>query len=416
MIWQNIKNAFISIKSAKLRSFLTVIGVVIGVFAVLVMIGVGDGVKKDISGEISSLGTNVLTVASGRIGQSSSQRQTSQQQQRQTSGFPFSGGFGTSTLTEKDVASIKNISDIDKITTFGIISSSVVSGNYSSEGAFVVSAEPNYFSIRNIKLSEGREITDRDNEDKKLVAVIGSNTKADLFGDENAIGKKLTLRGKEFEVVGITKKSDGGLSFGSSSDDVVIIPYNTGVELTGKNEIFRILVQVNDAKNIDSVKSEITKAIQQNHAGEDDFSVLTQEDLLGTFNSILDILTTFVVAIAAISLLVGGIGIMNIMLVTVSERTKEIGIRKAMGATFGNILGQFMTESIVISLIGGIIGVLVSYLAGFVIKRLANITPVFSPRALLAALGVSLLVGIVFGTAPAIKAARKNPIQALKSL
>jgi len=414
MIWQNIKNAFISIKSAKLRSFLTVIGVVIGVFAVLVMIGVGDGVKKDIGGEISSLGTNVLTVASGKIGQTNVQTQNNQQQR--TGQLGFSGGFGTSTLTQEDVRSLKNISDIDKITTFGIISSSVQNGIYSSPGAFVVSAEPNYFSIRNIKLSEGREISDKDNKDKKYVAVIGSNTQTDLFGKENAIGKKITLRGREFEVIGITKKSDGGLSFGASSDDVVIVPYDTGVELTGKNEIFRILVQVNDANNIGEVKKAIADVIKSNHAGEEDFSVLTQDELLGTFNSILDILTTFVVAIAAISLLVGGIGIMNIMLVTVSERTKEIGIRKAMGATFGNILGQFLTESIVISLIGGIIGVGLSYFAGFVIRSLTDITPVFSVKALIAALGVSLIVGIIFGTAPAVKAARKNPIQALKSL
>jgi putative ABC transport system permease protein len=414
MIWQNIKNAFISIKSAKLRSFLTVIGVVIGVFAVLVMIGVGDGVKKDVGGEISSLGTNVLTVASGRIGQSNVQTQNNQQQR--SGQFGFSGGFGTSTLTQEDVNSLKNISDIDKITTFGIISSSVQNGVYSSPGAFVISAEPSYFGIRNIKLSEGREITDADNKDKKYVAVIGSNTKADLFGEGDAIGKKISLRGKEFEVIGITKKSDGGLSFGASSDDVVIVPYDTGSELTGKNEIFRILVQVNDANNVEEVKKAMIDKIKSNHAGEEDFSVLTQDELLGTFNSILDILTAFVVAIAAISLLVGGIGIMNIMLVTVSERTKEIGIRKAMGATFGNILGQFLTESIVISLIGGVIGVGLSYLAGFVIERLTDITPVFSARALIAAIGVSLLVGIIFGTAPAIKAARKNPIQALKSL
>ncbi len=414
MIWQNIKNAFISLKSAKLRSFLTVIGVVIGVFAVLVMVGVGDGVKNDIGGQISSLGTNVLTISSGRIGQSSTTARNGQQQR--ASAIPITGGFGTSTLTEKDANSASKIDNISRVATFGVISSSVVRNDLTSNTAFVISAEPNYFSVRNVKLSEGRYFTDNDNINKKYVTVIGSDTKSNLFGDEDPIGKKISLRGKDFEVIGVTKKSETGLSFGASSDDVVIIPLNTGIELTGKNEIFRILVQVDDAKNIDGVKNSLMQSIKSNHSGEEDFSVLTQEELLGTFNSILNILTTFVVAIAAISLLVGGIGIMNIMLVTVSERTREIGIRKAMGATFGNILGQFLTESVIISLIGGIIGVICSYLAGFIIKRLANITPVYSPKALLAALGVSLLVGVIFGTAPAIKAARKNPIQALKSL
>lgn len=173
---------------------------------------------------------------------------------------------------------------------------------------------------------------------------------------------------------------------------------------------------MDNSANTASVQSNIQEKVKQNHAGTEDFSVLTQEDLLSTFNSILDILTTFVVAIAAISLIVGGIGIMNIMLVTVTERTREIGIRKAMGATFGNIMGQFMTEAIIISLMGGLLGLALSYVAGFVVQKLAGITPVFSFKALIAALGISLFIGIVFGTAPAIKAARKRPIQALKAL
>lgn len=415
MIWQNIKNALISIKSAKLRSFLTMLGVIIGVFAVIVMVAIGDGVKAQVGGQISSLGANTLTVTSGKIGNNSSTARNGQQQ-RSGSVVNFGSSFGASTLTEKDVETIKNTPNVVKVATFSIISAAISRGSLSSNTAFVVSTDPNYFSIRDVKLQSGRLLSKEDSTNKAYVAVIGADTKQNIFGDEEAIGKTITMRGKEFVVIGVTKRVDSGLSFGVSSDDIVYIPKSTGAELIGKNEIFRILVQVNDSSNIESVKKFLQESIKQNHSDTEDFSVLTQEDLLSAFNSILDILTTFVVAIAAISLIVGGIGIMNIMLVTVTERTREIGIRKAIGATFGNIMWQFITEAIIISLIGGLLGLALSYLAGFVVQKLAGITPVFSVKTLVAALGISLFIGIVFGTAPAIKAARKHPIQALKSL
>lgn len=177
-----------------------------------------------------------------------------------------------------------------------------------------------------------------------------------MFGDVDAIGKEIGIRGQKFVVVGVTKKSDTGSGFGASSDDIVYIPINTANQVTNSNQIFRILVQVNDPKNITSTQNAIKDELKQNHSGQEDFSVLTQEDLLSTFNTILDLLTAFVVAIASISLLVGGIGIMNIMLVTVSERTREIGIRKAIGATSGNILSQFLIEAVILSVIGGLLG------------------------------------------------------------
>ena len=413
MIWQNIKNALISIRSAKLRSFLTVMGVVIGVFAVLVMVAAGDGVKAQIGGQVSSLGTNVLTITSGKVGQSSTAKNG---QQQKSSGLNLSSALGASTLTSIDLRTVEETKDVVKVSSFSIISTSVSRANLSSSTAVVVATDPNYFDIRSIKLSQGRAISDEDMERSNQVVVIGPDTKSNLFGDQDPIGQSISLRGKDYEVVGVTAKSDGGVSIGSSSDDIILLPSTSAELLLGKLDIYRIIAQVNDADNVASVKASLEQSITQNHSGSNDFSVLTQEDLLSTFNSILDVLTAFVVAIAAISLLVGGIGIMNIMLVTVTERTREIGIRKALGATFGNIMGQFLMESIIISLIGGLLGLLLSYLAGFVIKELADITPVYSLKALVVALGVSLTIGIVFGTAPAVKAARKSPIQALKSL
>lgn len=413
MIWQNIKNAIISIGSAKLRSFLTVLGVVIGVFAVIVMIGVGDGVKSEVSGQISSLGSNVLTVTSGKIGQSSTAKQG---QQQSGSSFNFGSAAGSSTLTANDVETISKTNNVDEIATFGIISSVLGYGNLTSNTAFIVATQPSYFGIRNLKLSQGQFYNSQDQNTASNVVVIGYATKNNLFGNQDPVGKSILIRGKEFKVVGVIEQSDAGLGFGGNSDDIVYMPSSTAENLVGKNEFSRILVRVNNVKNVDSVKSSLEASIKSNHLGTEDFSVLTQKELLSTFDSILGILTTFVVAIAAISLLVGGIGIMNIMLVTVTERTREIGIRKALGATFGNIMGQFLTESIIISLLGGLLGLGLAYIAGFVIDRLAGITPVYSLKALIVALGVSFFIGIVFGTAPAIKAARKRPIQALKSL
>jgi putative ABC transport system permease protein len=413
MIWQNIKNAFLSIRSAKLRSALTAVGVMIGVFAVLVMVGVGDGVKAEIESQISNLGTNVLTITSGKLNQSAS---SSDPKEQKGSGINLASGIGTSTLTEDDVKTIENTPNVSRSAAFGIISSSVAKDQIVSNSAFVIATTPSYFDIRQLKTSQGSFFSADDNSGSKFVAVIGADTKQSLFGGDDPIGKSISLRGKQFRVLGVIEKSDAGVSLGANADDIVIIPINSAIKLTGKNDVFRVIAEVDSEKNIEKVKASLEQSIGSNHSGADDFSVLTQKELLTTFSSILDILTTFVVAIAAISLLVGGIGIMNIMLVTVSERTKEIGIRKAMGATFGNIMGQFLTESIIISLIGGVIGVLASYLAGMVIAKLANITPVYSPIALISALGASLFIGVVFGTVPAIKAARKHPIQALKSL
>ncbi len=413
MIWQDIKTALQSIRSAKMRSFLTALGVAIGVFAVLVMVGVGDGVKAQVGGQVSSLGTNVLTIASGKIGQSSTARNG---QQQRSAGISLGSSLGASTLTQQDAQTARQTSDVVDVATLSIISSSITRGTLNSSTAFVTATDSSYFSIRSTKLANGNFFTNEDNKNSSYVAVIGSATKDNVFGDQDPIGKTITMRGKEFKIIGVTAKVDGGLSFGAASDDIVYIPTNTATELIGKNDIYRIIVQVNDAGNVASVKSSLDQSIKANHMGSDDFSVLSQEELLGAFDSILNILTTFVVAIAAISLIVGGIGIMNIMLVTVTERTREIGIRKALGATFGDIMGQFMTESIIISLIGGLLGLGLSYIAGFVIKRLTGITPIYSIKALLVAIGVSLFVGVVFGTAPALKAAKKSPIQALKSL
>lgn len=408
MLWQNFKLALLSIRSAKLRSGLTMLGVIIGVAAVLTMVSIGDGVKKQVSGQIADLGTNILTLASGQIGggQSGGGR----------SGFGFAGALGTSTLTDKDLETVKNTEHVAAVAPLGIISGVVEHNGQAAANVNVVATTSEYIKVRSMELTDGSFFDSTDDKEAKKVVVLGANAKTSLFGEGAALGQKVNIRGQAFEVVGVIKKSDeGGLGSAASTDDFIYIPFSTATNLTGVSQIFRIMSRVDEADNVASVKAELQRTIKENHTGQDDFSVLTQEDLLGTISSILDILTTFVAAIASISLLVGGIGIMNIMLVSVTERTREIGIRKAIGATFGNILSQFLIEAVMLSLLGGAIGLALSFAGGLLIKKLAGITPVFSLKAVLLAFGVSVVIGIIFGVAPAIKAARKRPIQALKA-
>ncbi|MBA3679074.1 ABC transporter permease, partial [Candidatus Saccharibacteria bacterium] len=338
-----------------MRSFLTMLGIIIGVFAVLVMIGIGDGVKAQVTGQISSLGSNLLTVTSGQIGSGSSSAKNGQQQKGGGS-FNFASSIGTSTLTQKDVDSIRTTKNVSDVAPLNIISSVVSYGSLSTSTPIIFGTTPSYSSIRQLKFDNGAFFTTGDNEKIAQVAVIGADTKQNLFGEESAIEKEITVRGQKFIIVGVTKKSDTGGGFGASSDDIIYMPINTANKLTDSKQVYRILTQVNQAQNISSAQAAVTSVIKENHSGQQDFSVLTQEDLLSTFNTILDLLTTFVVAIASISLLVGGIGIMNIMLVTVSERTREIGIRKAIGATSGNILWQFLIEAVILSVFGGLLG------------------------------------------------------------
>ncbi|MDP4038825.1 MAG: ABC transporter permease [bacterium] len=409
MLIQNLKTAFSSILSAKLRSFLTMLGIIIGVAAVLLMLAVGEGVKFQVSGQISNLGSNVLTVTSGQVLNSSGNNQRS-------ASFNPSSSLGASTLTEKDLESIKKINDINLVSPIMLVSSLITGGSNVSSTTNIIATTSSYGIIRNLKFANGSFFTEEDNLSGSNVAVIGSTAKKNLFGDKNPIDQEILIRNQPFKIIGLLEESETGTNLGPSFDDAIYIPLNSAVNLTQTKQIFRIIVQVSSANNIDQAKSQIESTLKTNHGGQKDFSVLTQKDLISAFSSILDTLTSFIVAIASISLIVGGIGIMNIMLVSVSERTREIGIRKTVGATFSNILEQFLIEAMVISLIGGFFGLILSVIGGLIIKKVVNITPVYSLRAILIAFSLSVIIGIIFGVAPAIKAARKRPIQALKAL
>lgn len=404
MILENLKQAFISLRQAKLRSFLTMLGIIIGVSSVVSVIAIGEGVKKSISGQVAEFGTDLLQVNPGRAFDDS--------ENSEGGGFNPTASFGASTLTEADVQTIKDTPNVKLVAPFMIISGVIKSGEKIAETAFIMATTPEGREIFPEDVARGRFFNDQDSG----VIVLGGNTAEKLFGSGKAIGQNITLRGKQFKVIGVfAKPKSGGLSLGPSMGDAVFMPFTDGKALNNNTaNIIEIDLKATSTEKVDEVKQAVKKRLQENHGGEKDFTVATPQEQLNLFNNILNILTGFIAAIASIALLVGGIGIMNIMLVSVTERTREIGIRKAIGASNRHILLQFLIEAIVISIIGGFLGVFFAYLQGLAVKELADITPIIGMDAIILAVGVSTGVGVIFGLAPAIRAMRMRPIQALR--
>lgn len=405
MMWQNIVMAFASLGQAKLRSFLTMLGIIIGVSSVVTVLAVGDGVKQEVSNQVSSFGANLIQVNPGQALSGGEEGSNS---------FNFASAFGASTLTEQDVIAVKNTPGVEAAAPFMLISGVPSAGDNRAPAALLAATTPPMIGILNREVVNGSFITDA--TANQNVIVLGHGVAQALFGNENPIGKAVAIRDTNFSVVGVMEEEqESGLNLGFSFEDMVFMPFEIGKKLNGGvANIMEIDVQADDASNIDTVVNSIKSALKESHGGEEDFTVLTSEDALEIFDNILNLTTSFVAAIAAISLLVGGVGVMNIMLVSVTERTREIGVRKAIGASNRHILSQFIVEAIVLSLFGGLLGVGFSLLQGVAIKAAANITPVFSIATFVLAVVISVGVGVIFGLAPAIKAARKNPIDALR--
>lgn len=404
MIFENFKMALVSLTNAKLRSFLTMLGIIIGVAAVVSILAIGAGVKKAVQDQITGVvNANAIAVASGKISAA-----------RGAGGAASS--LGASTLTQKDIDALSKVKHITAVAPISLVSGIVANGKTTADGALLLATTPNYAKTQTLKFDAGRFLESADSG--KNVVVLGGEAKHRLFGDLGAIGKTVTIRNTKFTVIGTLKSSDAATSSfgGPNLENAVYLPFDTAkVFAGGTPQILRIVAQVDAAADVPAAADAVRAALDVTHGGQEDYTVLTQKDILSTVDTVLNLLTTFIVAIASISLLVGGIGIMNIMLVSVTERTREIGLRKAIGASSTTVLSQFLIEAMVLSLIGGALGILAAMGLATIAGRLANITPVFTPEAIMLAVGVSAAVGIIFGIAPAIKAARKRPIQALKA-
>ncbi|HZY42351.1 MAG TPA: ABC transporter permease [Anaerolineae bacterium] len=405
MFWENLKMALVSLRNAKLRSFLTMLGIIIGVAAVVSILAIGAGVKQTVQDQITGVvNANAIAVASGKINVGKSSGASS-----------AASSIGSSTLTPKDIDALSKVDHISAVAPISLVSGIVANGSATGNGTLLLATTPDFAKTQTIKFDQGRFLAAGD----KNVVVLGGQAKQELFGDAAALGKTVTIRGIKFTIIGTIKPTDAGASSlaGPNFDNAVYLPFDDAKAFTGGGtpQILRLIAQTDSAANVTAAADSARKALLASHGGQDDFTVLTQKDILSTVDTILNLLTTFIVAIASISLLVGGIGIMNIMLVSVTERTREIGLRKAIGASSGTVLSQFLIEAIVLSLLGGGLGIIGAVGMAKVAGKYAKINPVFTPGSILLAVGVSAGVGIIFGIAPAIKAARKRPIQALKA-
>jgi putative ABC transport system permease protein len=401
---ETLRIAWGGILANKLRSALTILGMTIGVASVIILIAVGNGSSKTVEERIESLGTNVLLVESGGI----------------RGGARF-GGASTSSvsLTKADAAALQSPTEAPDVQSASPVVNAtgvtlVYNGTSYEPGTFV-GTTPSYLPAHGYTVEEGASITDADVAQHARVAVIGQTVASELFAGESPVGRTMRANGVNFEVVGLlAAKGSNGVS---NLDEIVIAPISA-VEgsLTGYGSIDSITVQARSESALASAEAEVTQILEQRHrikdTAEPGFEVINQGSLLETTSSTSSVFTTLLGEVAAISLLVGGIGVMNIMLVSVTERTREIGIRKAIGARRSDILTQFLTEAVLVSLFGGLLGVLVGVLGSQF--EIAGVHPAIATYSIFLAFGAAVLTGLFFGTYPAGRAARLRPIEALR--
>lgn len=383
---QSVKMAMRSIKGNKLRAFLTMLGIIIGVASVIVLVSIGQGSSQAVANQINSLGTNLLTVNMM--------------------------GSDTMKFTEQDVAKFQKIDGIKEMSP--VVSGRVtVKNGTASTQVSLTGTNSSYQQVRDMKVSEGRFLSDMDVEYRQKVIVLGANTAQNLFGFENPIGKDVQVNGGSFKIVGVLASKGG--SMGQSGDDVIIMPLSTAQRVVKNTNIQTLYVQVKSEEQLNTVMAQIQNKLAVMFPNkQDNYSVFNQKDLVDTMSSVTDTMTMMLGGIACISLLVGGIGIMNIMLVSVSERTKEIGIRKAIGAKRRDILVQFLIEAVVLSSLGGLIGMGIGLFVAKVLSMATGMTIAYSLPVTLLSFLFSLLVGVGFGVFPANKASKLHPIQALR--
>lgn len=399
MNWRDtFRGGLEAIRAHRLRSALTMLGIVIGISSVILTVGLGLGAQAEVAARIDALGSNLLIVSPGSDTSSSGVR----------------GGFGSaSTLTLTDAAAVADTSVAPDVTAVAPVVSSqaaLVAGtaNWTSS---LVGTTPSWLSVRNRTLAAGRFLTSDDTD----VAVLGPDTASELFGGRSPVGQRLTVAGRPVTVVGVLA-STGASGASAGDDDVVVMPLGTVRSLTGSASasVSTIYAQAESEDLLSAAYQEIDALLRTLH-GDTDFSIATQESLLETANATNETLTILLGGVAAISLLVGGIGVMNIMLVAVTERVREIGLRKALGATPSAIRRQFLVEAGVLGACGGLLGAALGIAGAFVLPRLIDQPVSVSAWAVAAAIAVSLAIGIGFGVYPASRAARLTPIDALRS-
>ncbi|MGA1836098.1 ABC transporter permease [Herbiconiux sp. 11R-BC] len=409
MNWaETLHTSWAAVRSHALRSLLTVLGILIGIAAVIMTVGLGLGTQKDVSSQISSLGSNLLIVSPGSS----------------TSTAGVRGGFGTgTTLTAADataLASTVNAPDIVGVAAEKSTSLSLTA-NSTNWTTTVTGTTPSWLDVRSRTMLSGSFITDAQQAAADSVVVLGSETATELFGTTRVVGQTVTIDSRSFQVVGVL--ASAGSNSSSNLDDVAIVPLSTAASQliggTGSNSVSTIYIKAASDTQLSGAYQEAESVLLNLHSISDsssaDFTISSQDALVATATSIYQTLTVLLTGIAGLSLLVGGIGVMNIMLVSVTERTREIGLRKALGAPPWAIRRQFLVEAAILGLSGGVLGAVLGIGAALVLPGVIGSSVVISPAAVGLSIGVAIAIGLVFGVYPATRAARLAPIDALRS-
>lgn len=399
----HIRAGLDSVRGARVRNFWAMFGIIVGVASVITVVGIGEGVKTQISNQIHHFGKDLIVIRP-------SSNNTNQSKSNLLSGIRYAGS-----LSSKDLLAVVSAHGVGKSAPLSLASGSVRSDNYTYADGVVIGTTADLPALLNQSLAYGDFLTKQDIGNN--VAVIGSYAAVKIFNDAVPLGRTFSFKGQEFIVQGIFNQfNTTPLSQDIDFNKAIFIPYDVAANLTDNTaSTFEILAKPVDAKRVTAVTANIKQSLNDIHNGESDISVLLQSQNLASGNAIVDLITHLIAGVAAISLLVGGIGIMNVMVVSVSERMHEIGIRKAIGATNRQILSQFIIEAIFLSFTGGIIGIILAFTIDLGLRLTTTLRPEISLQLVAIASGVSLVVGIVFGSLPALIAARKDPIEALRS-
>ena len=392
--------AWASLVANKLRSLLTMLGIIIGVAAVIALVSIGNGVKQDIENSISSLGSNLLVVLPGAP--------------RTPGARPSQGSMKSLKISDYEaIAKLEGVKAASPMTN----GSYVVIYQNKNWTTSVAGVNSNFQDVNNWTMTSGRFFSDKNVQNRERVAVVGQTVVKNLFTDEDPVGKEIRVKNIPFRVIGVLKSKGNG-TMGNDQDDTVLIPYTTSMErVEGIDYLRRVYVVAKDDEGIDRLQADIENLLRVRHnikdTNLDDFNIQNMKSIMETVAQTTGTFTLFLGAVAAISLVVGGIGIMNIMLVSVTERTREIGVRKALGATYSVIVTQFLIEAVVISLMGGFIGIAFGIGASKVIGMVSGMSTIVSVPTIIMSFAFSMAIGLIFGIYPARKAAKLNPIDAL---
>ena len=399
----NIENALESLRANRLQTFLTMLGVMIGISSVVIIFSLSGGVSSMISNQIMSEGGALAVIRPKELTANNKNVITS---------LATSRAFTQSSIKDEDLGLVSKAKDVSAVAPLANFSAKL-KGDGEEKYANLLATSPNLDQTTSLKVREGQFIAESANAN---TVVIGDQMAIDLFGTTQALGKEISMKGEKFIVIGVLARQSSPINFSNVDfNNTAIIPYVTAKRIIGENlQIQQVNIRVKSVNKLSQVQKEIENGISKNHNGEQDFEVLTGKNISHPSDKFIELSTLILAIVASVSLVVGGIGIMNIMLVNVSERTREIGIRKALGANNRHILFQFLTESMIISLSGGFFGYLIGYAFSFGVSMFLPFSPIISWQIAVLVCGVSVIVGVIFGLYPAFRAARKDPIVSLR--